>query len=638
MKKIGKSSTEKSHKTSETEEKWWISDFGKKASGKAFSSYWTSKFDDFWSKHSIDKSSGTDFNSILSSVRRSANIVSNASSRDEQEKELTVRWATTDKDRNTSKTNEVFLSPAVVDENNTQKPNWSCDERTDVLIGEALVQSTMKKTVSSDVESDMLKKLKEKGNGKLINNVWTVFEHLYAENEVLKNYPGFRGYFAANREYYTGEDAKKHFQDFLSKQKNFSPELAVTSFLWEILHPNDGLNLQDDLRKFVEWSKERFSEERKCRGRAAAAEDIVNQAEKLWGADKTSSSSKEGKKSSEIASKTMQEMGLSEIIRGEKIDHADIDPSSLDGKPTYAKKSYHVPKSIEEVSWFRGTKVVNVKAQASTEKRYQSHVRRLNPIIRELKGRLKIRAEEQRMVERALKKGRLDDGSLYKLGFHSSDFKDEKIFEQEEIISMPKVAFGILIDESGSMGCGSSLGTRADSARDLGIIISNACVGLEGLQLCVWGHTANGSSHDAGTYFDGLVIHNYYTPDNPHLETLAEVSRFYNNLDGYAIAHASQKMIHHFPNYDARVLIHVSDGDPEANHYTGIAAKDHVRGVCKLAKSRGVKVIGIGIDNAFSEADGTRMYGDGNFAILKTVSGLAGIVSNLLVKAASTRL
>ena len=63
----------------------------------------------------LDKDDDQDFEGIIASVRRSANIVTNAEKAGEDERELSVKWAVGVNDRNTAKGKDVFLSPTVVD-------------------------------------------------------------------------------------------------------------------------------------------------------------------------------------------------------------------------------------------------------------------------------------------------------------------------------------------------------------------------------------------------------------------------------------------------------------------------------------------------------------------------------------------
>lgn len=632
-----------SSSTSKWTTNWWEKDYGTKKTGEAVSSYWTSRLDNSWyggyGTYSYSKADGTDFSSVLNSVRRSANIVTNAekSDADSEEKELNVKWARSEKDRNTARGQDVFLSPTVVDKKTTRKKSWSDDERADVLIGEALVQSTMKHTVSSKTEKKMVEGSKTE-RGRLESEVWTVAEHLFAEKEVLENYPGFKGYFAANRAYYTGTDSKQKFEDAVKKadeEKKLDPVGATAGFVWDLLHPSDALDMvPQKLKDFVRWSKDRLSSETTSQGRADAAKEIVSQAYKLFQIGKNDGN-QEIPDAQDGVKIWIQEPGISELERDEKIDFETEDPIDMDPKSASKKNSHKIPQNLEGSDWKGGTIDFKVKGNESN---YAKMVKQLSPIIKDVRNRLKIRAEEHRNVEHALKKGRLDEGSIYKVAFSKFDYHDEKLFEQEEIISMPEVAFGILVDESGSMGgWGGDRKLKSDYARDVCIILAEALKGIEGVQLGVWGHTCEGAYQGGSVSRDELVIHQYYTPEHRELTGLEKISAFSNNLDGYAIAYVARQMDKHYSACPTKVLIHISDGMPAASSYGGTAAMNHMLGISKLAKQKGIKVIGIGVCNAFDQASGNMMYGPGNFVVLNGMTGFQSIVTNLVTKVANSR-
>ncbi len=608
---------------------WWVSDYGKKLEGKSVSSYWTSRVDDSWwygNSYGRKKDDDQDFDGIISSVRRSANIVTNAEKIGEEERELSVKWAVSDKDRNTAKGKDIFLSPSVVDKSHTMRKDWTDDERTDVLIGEALVQSTMKHTITPAVEDEMCAGSGTEG-GRLENEMWTISEHLYAETEVLKNYPGFKGYFASNREYYTGKGVKESFEKSVTKEVD--PMKATVGLMWELLHPQDELEAPEDMREFLGWSKQRLSGESTSEGRAKASQEIVRKAYEIW------KNKGDGKNpvdpGASISDALIDGIGISETGRDEPIELETETPVTADPKGESRKDAHHIPHVLEGVDWYGGTIDYRVQPTPAGTSIYESCVKKLGPLIREVRNKMKIRAEEQKLIEHALRKGRIDEGSLYKLAFNNFDYKDDKIFEQEEIISMPKVAFGFLVDESGSMGSDSKI----QSARDVAIVLANACLNLEGVSFGVFGHTADYNYH-GGSARD-MAIHHYYTPEHQQISSMGRMRSFSNNLDGYAIAHVAKLMTKYYVNCTTKILIHISDGHPAGEDYGGGEAMDHVSGVSKLCKAQGVKVIGIGIESAFSQSEGNKMYGAGNFAVLSGTAHLQNIVANLIVRIASTR-
>jgi hypothetical protein len=77
-------------------------------------------------------------------------------------------------------------------------------------------------------------------------------------------------------------------------------------------------------------------------------------------------------------------------------------------------------------------------------------------------------------------------------------------------------------------------------------------------------------------------------------EITAKYSSYGSNKDGAAIKHATDLLSQ---QRGAKILIVISDGRPSAHAYEGKAADEHVREVIRRAEKKGIKVIGIGIDD-----------------------------------------
>lgn len=617
---------------------WWGSwreGYGKKEEGKSTSSTWASRFS---YSYYYSSSSTVDFEEILRSVRRSANVVCNTDDDDGQEQNLRVEWANENGSINRSSDNTVFLSPSIFQAGKCLKTSWKQDEKTDVLIAETLLEATFKRTIDAKVEDLMIKKLKsDRVDDAMKHAIWYVLERMNAEGVVTKDYPGFKGYFAAHRSYHTDEDARKNLEDALNDE-----ECAMTGFqsvMWALLHPDDPLKMPEETREFVEQACFDFRSATDSKTRKAVAEKIVKRLEALWGIDSSDEikdmlsqfmGSPKGAEALGMGASPGAEVlknelgkspnGIPSLFRGQEL--AGLADKNADGK--VPSSSTGMPEAFTE---YQGT-VKTVKIPPSPGE-YRSYVTKLKPEIRALKGRLKLRNEEHAHYERGLRRGVLDEGSLHKLGFHKLGYDDPTLFEKKEIISKPNVAIGLLVDESGSMMFGDrKSGTRhIDRARDTAIVIAEALKSIEGADFCVFGHTGQGRCFNG--YDGGMVIHQYYTPDNPHIESIAQMQAYSENLDGFAMAYAAKKMMEWFVNSDVRLLIHVTDGYPAARDYGGQPAMKHMGRVGDWARSRGVNILGIGLDNAFRPVDGDTMYGRGRYIVLKH-NNIAIPVSNFL--------
>ena len=132
-----------------------------------------------------------------------------------------------------------------------------------------------------------------------------------------------------------------------------------------------------------------------------------------------------------------------------------------------------------------------------------------------------------------------------------------------------------------------------------------------------------------------MILHHYFTPESSNISSLARITSFAQNLDGYAILAVGKKMLKWYPTQQTKLLIHLSDGWPGANGYGGQAAINHVRNVNNVLDREGVKVIGVGIDEPFNESGGTALYGPGNFVITKgdgAYTAIANLISNTIRK------
>lgn len=64
--------------------------------------------------------------------------------------------------------------------------------------------------------------------------------------------------------------------------------------------------------------------------------------------------------------------------------------------------------------------------------------------------------------------------------------------------------------------------------------------------------------------------------------------------------------------------------------YGGLPAMQHMRQVCEFGRRSKVGVYGLGICDAYSQADGEMMYGAGNFVVIKDVLSSIAILTAFL--------
>lgn len=180
--------------------------------------------------------------------------------------------------------------------------------------------------------------------------------------------------------------------------------------------------------------------------------------------------------------------------------------------------------------------------------------------------------------------GEIDEDMLHVIKHSRS------IFVDEEIIPGYELDFGILIDESGSM-----YGDKIQKAQVAALGLALALRDESHINLYVYGHTAN---------TDGapIMLYKYFDSKDKrmqNLNTMFSIESRANNADGYAINHMGTIM----KKSKARnkVLVVISDGQPNAQGYGGSPAISHVNSIVSKLESQGIFVIQVAIDSVDSD-------------------------------------
>ena len=235
-------------------------------------------------------------------------------------------------------------------------------------------------------------------------------------------------------------------------------------------------------------------------------------------------------------------------------------------------------------------------------------VHRMSTIDDELRDRydeaspplLAISKQLQRSITRQLqdqRRGGKQTG-LYmgrRLDIHSLPRNDGRVFSKMSLPNeTPELALALLLDESGSMGCGS----RATYARESAIILYDFCQSL-GIPVMVYGHSA----------YSGVELYSYAefdSIDKLDRYRLMDISARGNNRDGAALRFVAEQLAKR--TEDIRLLILVSDGQPADSGYYGTAAEEDLRGIKTEYRRKGIcfVVAAIGDDKDSIE----RIYGD----------------------------
>ncbi|MGN0178072.1 MAG: VWA domain-containing protein, partial [Monoglobaceae bacterium] len=176
-------------------------------------------------------------------------------------------------------------------------------------------------------------------------------------------------------------------------------------------------------------------------------------------------------------------------------------------------------------------------------------------------------------------------------------------------------AVSLLIDESGSMS-----GTRIAAAMKMAMLVEDFTRGLQ-IPLAVTGHyNANGVHLTPYIRFDEPVSQN-------NKYRLSSMSAGGCNRDGFALRYCVKKL----EEQDAasKIMIIISDGQPNAEWYSGATAKRDLQEVKKECERNGITLIAaaIGEDKDVIQ----NIYGN-SFLDISDISELPKKIINLLKK------
>ena len=194
---------------------------------------------------------------------------------------------------------------------------------------------------------------------------------------------------------------------------------------------------------------------------------------------------------------------------------------------------------------------------------------------------------------------------------------DGKTFRQNRLPNgNPSIAFGILIDESGSMW-----GEKTETARKTAILLSDILCGVK-VHHIIAGHTADcGYSHTC----DMKLYHDFDEVDGNDKYRLAGITDECGNRDGAAIAYMCEKLLKR-PEAD-KVLIVISDGQPTECGFFSVNAKEDTMITLQKYRKKGVNIIGAVIDDYDSVEE---IYGRMNCLNLTDLTKLPTALSALV--------
>ena len=176
---------------------------------------------------------------------------------------------------------------------------------------------------------------------------------------------------------------------------------------------------------------------------------------------------------------------------------------------------------------------------------------------------------------------------------------DGRVFYKNKLPNETELAVGLLVDESGSMGCMD----RATSARATAIILHDFCTAL-GIPVMVCGHSTD---YPSGKHIVDLYAYaEFEAYDKDDRYRLMDIQARSNNRDGAALRYVAERLCKRAET--TKLLILISDGQPMDHNYYGSAAEEELRGIKQEYQRKGITFVAaaIGDDKDCIE----RIYGD----------------------------
>ena len=325
---------------------------------------------------------------------------------------------------------------------------------------------------------------------------------------------------------------------------------------------------------------------------------------------------------------------------GESENESDSDSESANKKPKVMEET--LEQSIWQKVMEEPTPVEWLEVKPETKKVGDPFVSKLQ--IHQLKATLKNKASYKAIAlslrsqvaiirnSFAFRNNKMDrydfgktTGDIDQNGLHKFGMKNINLFATKECPKSKDVTIGILLDQSQSM----QTNRRDVLAREVVITLVEALKTIKGINLVVYGHTADRNS---GHTLDMLpYIDKQAGIDNSAM--LEQACGLYQNHDGFAIRFMQQRMIANNPISKNHVhkLFMLTDGMPCGYDYREEGLPHTTRCVKEIRKA-GIDLFAIGIDNAFPKESGESLYGKDGFVIINDVKSSLAILARQIKK------
>lgn len=564
---------------------WLTEDFGRYDYDRGYSaSSFLNKYGDLWSKKTDEHEKCS---TALREVARAVNIIRQRCGYG-ADKRLEVKWSD-GTESNNPLSERIVLSPDIINAAKTAKPKWKPEQLNDALIGEGLMLSGMKKTLSKKAVT-AFSQYPQSASKHLMERVWFASETDSSRRAVCGEYRGLAPYFKANIEYRTTETFQEQLEQVIQNEGNPCSTTAANLWAWNLLHPDQAIIVPKQYTAAINLLNQRMGAAQDSDMRYSTSMKAATELLKMFGEkDRMDKPDQNGSMPPSQTGAGQQEMpGLGAVsnnvdpnLAKDSVDVGEDKDGGLAPDTTVRQQFAH-HKFYEQL-------------RPNSISRYRQIVSQVQPQIAQLKHKLRFRAVKKTKFETGCRSGEIDEAVLFKLGV---DKNDDYLFMRREAAGAPEVAFTILVDESGSMS-----GERIQQAQMLCAVLVEALSSYEGIHLAVMGHTSGGKVN---------MLH-YFNPDNyQQREAIALMSSRDGTDEGGAIHAATNKAIQWWGRMglEKNIILSISDGGTNVEE-----CRKHV----VKAKEHNVLVYGCGVCNAYNNSHGKALYGEGRYIITKDV-------------------
>lgn len=618
-------------------------------------SYWGSSYYSEYYKKSEDKAIAQEaLHEVLKELNKTINLTSNSATGEEEV--LSVKYSNGNV-YNDLESNTLYVSPNIMlESDDVVKTGDNYYQSLDGLNGQAMLCAFMKKGIHPKANSDY--KTSEEWAAR---NIFMTDIQSTAASEVYVKWPGFMSYITSQMQVF-GQKKK----DILEK---FKGSKILLDDLIEMLCYNrlgtdkiDYTEFHPDFVKKMLLADKDFNEQMDLpcapENRFEKAKRIFENVRDILNLDKVEVDAKFGESGLKMPpsqnlmnSPSSQQQPDSkedgpegetqqkgEALPNPEVDNTpsakdrsftgdnsynnyqavdgDIVTSILDHNKKLRERLKELADSLQVFSEEDSLKDATYKllvppVNAEQIREYDEFVKCNRKNIGRIKDSLLFHNNMPHFFNHGLTDGDVDEHALYKVAFGDC----ERIFEKREVVSEKSYHITLVLDQSGSMS-----GSKLSEAGKLCILFSEALNFLRNTQHSIYG-------------FETREINTWVYKDKLYDKTKALINPKSEGgtAMGYHLGAIGDKVLAQYGEFNNKFMFVITDGEPTHGRY-GLTAEEHTAKTIKLLRSRGIKVFGIGILNAFNEATGKKIFGEGNFMVINDIAGTLPVLTTRLRK------